>query len=80
MLSLADNQISFFSALPRSPAYILFFPECPEATNPGADLPDAENLARLVDLNHARAAEAATGHIRWLRPGNQAGASVPMSD
>ena len=27
-----------------------------------------EMLARLVALNHARAAEENTGHIRWLRP------------
>lgn len=32
------------------------------------DLSDDDILARLVDLNRARAAEEAAGHIRWLRP------------
>ena len=32
------------------------------------DLADAAILERLVALNHARAAEEATGHIRWLGP------------
>ena len=36
------------------------------------DLSDADILERLVALNHARAAEEATGHIRWLRPEYQA--------
>lgn len=33
-----------------------------------ADLSDDEILHRLVDLNKQRAAEEASGHIRWLRP------------
>lgn len=33
-----------------------------------ADLPEAEILARLVDLNHKRAEEEKDGIIRWLRP------------
>ncbi len=37
-----------------------------------ADLPDAELLARLVQLNRARAAEEATGTVRYLRPAYQA--------
>ncbi|MEJ8476518.1 type IIL restriction-modification enzyme MmeI [Roseibium algae] len=32
------------------------------------DLSDEEILMRLVDLNKTRAAEEASGHIRWLRP------------
>jgi hypothetical protein len=36
--------------------------------HPETDLPDAEILTRLVALNAARAAEEATGQIRWLRP------------
>lgn len=32
------------------------------------DLSEDEILHRLVDLNRARAAEEAKGHIRWLRP------------
>jgi hypothetical protein len=32
------------------------------------DLSDEDILYRLVDLNHERAREEATGHIRWLRP------------
>ena len=35
------------------------------------DLPDAELLQRLVDLNARRAVEEAAGHIRWLRPAYQ---------
>lgn len=35
------------------------------------DLPDAEILERLVTLNHARAEEERTGHVRWLRPDYQ---------
>jgi hypothetical protein len=38
-----------------------------------ATLSDATILDRLVALNHARAAEEAQGHIRWLRPEYQAG-------
>ena len=34
------------------------------------DLPDAEILHRLVDLNHARAAEEARGLVRWPRRGS----------
>lgn len=34
-------------------------------------------LARLVALNHARAAEERNGHIRWLRPEYQAPRSLP---
>jgi hypothetical protein len=43
-----------------------------------ADLPDAEILQRLVDLNHERAAEEARGLVRWLRPDyqNPAGRTV----
>ncbi len=33
-----------------------------------ADLPEADILARLVTLNHARAEEEKTGVVRWLRP------------
>jgi hypothetical protein len=33
---------------------------------------EPELLTRLVALNHARAAEEKTGHIRWLRPDYQA--------
>lgn len=36
-----------------------------------ADLTDEDILHRLVDLNRARAAEEARGHIRWLRPDYQ---------
>lgn len=36
------------------------------------DLPEAEILERLVQLNAQRAAEEAAGHIRWLRPEYQA--------
>lgn len=36
-----------------------------------ADLPDAEILQRLVDLNHERTAEEAQGLVRWLRPDYQ---------
>ena len=39
---------------------------------PETDLRDAEILTRLVALNAARAAEEATGQIRWLRPAYQA--------
>jgi hypothetical protein len=35
------------------------------------DLSDEDILMRLVDLNKERAAEEATGHIRWLRPDYQ---------
>jgi hypothetical protein len=37
-----------------------------------ADLPEAEILQRLVDLNAERAAEEAQGQVRWLRPTYQA--------
>jgi hypothetical protein len=37
-----------------------------------ADLTDDEILARLVDLNRARAREEAQGLVRWLRPDYQA--------
>ena len=33
-----------------------------------ADLPEADILARLVELNHKRAEEEKDGIIRWLRP------------
>ena len=36
-----------------------------------ANLPDGEILQRLVDLNAQRAAEEASGLIRWLRPAYQ---------
>ena len=36
------------------------------------DLPDAELLARLVQLNRARAVEEAAGTVRYLRPAYQA--------
>ena len=39
------------------------------------ELSDAEILERLVALNHDRAAEEATGTIRWLRPEYQVGRS-----
>ena len=39
---------------------------------PETDLPDAEILTRLVALNATRAAEEATGQIRYLRPAYQA--------
>ena len=35
------------------------------------DLPPSEIVARLVELNHDRAAEEETGTIRWLRPDYQ---------
>jgi hypothetical protein len=43
-----------------------------------ADLTDAEILTRLVELNAERAAEEATGKIRWLRPEyqNPGGATI----
>ncbi len=37
-----------------------------------AALPDAEILTRLVHLNHERAREEASGHVRYLRPAYQA--------
>ena len=37
-----------------------------------ADLPEADILTRLVQLNHARQQEEATGTIRYLRPAYQA--------
>ena len=37
-----------------------------------ADLPEAEILERLVQLNAQRAAEEAAGQVRWLRPEYQA--------
>src|SRR5690606_8178562 len=36
-----------------------------------ADLPPSEIVARLVALNHERAAEEKAGTIRWLRPDYQ---------
>ncbi len=36
------------------------------------NLPAAEVVARVVDLNRARMAEEATGQVRWLRPDYQA--------
>jgi len=44
--------------------------------HPETDLPDAEILTRLVALNAARAAEEASGTIRWLRPEYQAPAGA----
>jgi hypothetical protein len=45
---------------------------------------EPELLTRLVALNHARAAEEKTGHIRWLRPDYQSpcsgGLRPPSSD
>jgi hypothetical protein len=35
------------------------------------DLPPSEMVARLVALNHARAAEEKAGTVRWLRPDYQ---------
>lgn len=49
----------------------------PGATTPLPDKPEAqaaaeeELLRRLVELNAARAAEEARGHVRWLRPDYQ---------
>jgi hypothetical protein len=37
-----------------------------------ADLPDADILTRLVQLNHERAAEEKAGTVRYLRPSYQA--------
>ncbi|MGI4867574.1 MAG: hypothetical protein ACRYFZ_26880 [Janthinobacterium lividum] len=37
-----------------------------------ADLPEAELLVRLVQLNHTRAAEEKAGTVRYLRPSYQA--------
>ena len=47
-----------------------------------ADLPEAEILQRLVDLNRERAAEEARGLVRWLRPDyqNPAGRTVAATD
>jgi hypothetical protein len=42
-----------------------------------ADLPEAEILERLVQLNAQRAAEEAVGHIRWLRPEYQSPGAQP---
>lgn len=42
-----------------------------------SDLTDEDILQRLVDLNAARAAEEASGLIRWLRPDYQAPQTVP---
>ncbi len=42
-----------------------------------ADLPEAEILERLVQLNAQRAAEEAAGHIRWLRPEYQSPGAQP---
>lgn len=47
------------------------------------DLSDSEVLNRLVQLNHERRAEEATGHIRYLRPsyqapGQQIGIGLPI--
>ena len=36
-----------------------------------ADLPEADVLERLVDLNHERAGEEASGRVRYLRPAYQ---------
>ena len=46
-----------------------------------ADLPEAEILQRLVDLNRERAAEESRGLVRWLRPDyqNPAGRTVAAS-
>lgn len=40
---------------------------------PEAEALEQQLLARLVALNHERAAEEKRGHIRWLRPDYQAG-------
>jgi hypothetical protein len=42
-------------------------------------LPTDELLTRLVALNHTRAAEEKTGHIRWLRPEYQNRSGDPRS-
>jgi hypothetical protein len=44
-----------------------------------ADLPEAEILERLVQLNAQRAAEEAAGHIRWFRLEYQWPAPSPAS-
>ena len=42
------------------------------------DLPEADILTRLVQLNHQRAAEEAAGQVRYLRPAyQQAGITQP---
>jgi hypothetical protein len=42
-----------------------------------AGLTDEALLERLVALNAERAAEAAAGHVRWLRPDSQAPKAAP---
>ncbi len=55
----------------------------PGATTPWPERPDdqaeaeEELLQRLVDLNHERAAEEASGLVRWLRPEYQAPDEAP---
>jgi hypothetical protein len=44
-----------------------------------ADLPEADILQRLVDLNAERAAEEARGLVRWLRPEYQAPNEAPAA-
>ena len=44
-----------------------------------ADLPEAEILARLVALNHARATEEAAGRVQWLRPDYQVPRYAPSA-
>lgn len=57
----------------------------PGATTPLPDKPadqaeaEEELLRRLVELNKARAAEEAQGHIRWLRPDYQAPDTTPKA-
>jgi type I restriction-modification system DNA methylase subunit len=43
------------------------------------DLPEADILQRLVDLNAERAAEEARGLVRWLRPEYQAPNEAPAA-
>jgi hypothetical protein len=47
-------------------------PPWPAAYGWPTTLPDAELLTRLVQLNHARAAEEKAGTVRYLRPAYQA--------
>jgi hypothetical protein len=47
---------------------------------PDSDSLSQSLLTRLVALNHQRAAEEKSGHIRWLRPDYQCATGVPPVD
>ena len=50
------------------------------ADHAAGTLGPSEIVARLVALNHKRAAEEAEGHIRWLRPDYQIPRFAPEKD